>query len=237
MATPVPSTPRTLDSVQQLVADITASNRTGRLFRGQGNAAHDLVPSLYRHAEAVKNRGFDLEKMEANALSILRAESPLLHAAAPQSELELMALAQHHGLPTRLLDWSLSPLIALFFAVQYPGNTDAALYMLAEDALTWHYAPRIGATATEPSGKEPFIYLSKHITSRLRAQRGVFTYHPDHRPLQHEGLTKFTIPQHRIALIRRELLQLGIDEKLIYDDLDGLCRDMKLRHFEGIDPR
>jgi hypothetical protein len=93
-------------------------------FRGLSRADHVLSSSLVR-----LSGGADTARLE---LALLRNFRKYAHAegAYADSVWDWMALAQHRGLPTRLLDWTYSPLVALHFATENPDdfNTDGAVW-------------------------------------------------------------------------------------------------------------
>ncbi|HED2715663.1 TPA: FRG domain-containing protein, partial [Enterobacter asburiae] len=97
------------------------------VYRGMTNAKWELKPSIGR---------LDIEDSAREATERLIFEQFKQQALpyldfTPRNEWEWLALAQHHGLPTRLLDWTTNPLIALYFSVE----DDASI----NDSVVWLY--------------------------------------------------------------------------------------------------
>ena len=92
----------------------------GRLFRGQNNAEWKLVPKGGRDYFADINLQVYFYEWKSRALEFIEKR--------PQDDWDWLAIAQHHGLATNLLDWTYNPLVAAFFAVEEDSDTDAAIF-------------------------------------------------------------------------------------------------------------
>jgi hypothetical protein len=94
-------------------------------FRGQNNIDWPLTPKFYRPEFSTADEPETRELFQSRAIQLLRGREP-------KDEWEWYFLMQHHGAPTRLLDWTGNPLIALYFAVRnHSGQADAVVWILA----------------------------------------------------------------------------------------------------------
>jgi hypothetical protein len=148
------------------------------LFRGETANGQPLKPAAGRvGSEIGAARKKPYERFhEVEALEQFKREVRPHLTHRPENDLEWLAIAQHHGMATRLLDWSESLLVAAFFAVVNAG---------AKSKSGLIYGVNEVATASKEDAESPFemaevrLYRPPHITSRIPAQRGVFTVHPD----------------------------------------------------------
>jgi hypothetical protein len=217
-----------IESLGQYVDLIQSEFAYGHLYRGVGDEAnHRLIPSLGRCLEKFESEGKnkdDLLKEEANAFRVFCLEGRSSIDHEPASEWEWLAIAQHHGLPTRLMDWTFSSSVALFFSLWSQIEADAAVYVMDRAVKCM--------SVNQTKKESPFSYsnfasyLPAHVSPRIRAQSGVFTLHPDPTlpPPEKLLLAKIIIPQE----VRRSTLHglnlSGFNRKVLFPDTDGLAQ-------------
>lgn len=203
------SLPESLDVVEvQVIEKITclerymslmaAETKLGRRpwFRGAKKSSYDLLPSLYRHPTTKDANA--LSELEWTLLSDFRHKGPPFTTALPVKDLDLLFLMQHFGVPIRLLDWTESPFVALFFALENSRSKnsdadDASVWILdpvglnslaadlreGSDQVYGAYAAELGAYQPRPEGKRlterlPSALYGIHNSPRIVAQRGTF---------------------------------------------------------------
>jgi hypothetical protein len=213
-------------------------NKTDLLFRGQ-STDKPLLPKLAR----LKLKG-EITNIEKLILEEFKRGILPLSEFQPANNWDLLALAQHHGLPTRLLDWTYSALVALWFSVSRPAQKDenglplnSVVWILNSDVEDF----RTKTDKTEPlSNKITKIFRSTVVSRRISAQSGVFTVHKineDGKMVNFETnrvfsrkLTKVTIPHSQFAAIRKQLHIMGINNASVFPDIDGYCKHLEWRY-------
>jgi hypothetical protein len=210
------------------------------LFRGQ-QGDWPLLPKLGRVKPRTRASG---EELEQRLIRDFKNQSVGLLGITPASEWDWLALAQHHGLATRLLDWTTNPLVALWFAVREPAPRDKSKKQLPGVVWIFNHDPDYAdpdSDAEPYSVKRTTVFRPKHVTRRIVAQQGWFTVHRLDGPtgrfttlekikrLKRE-LVKIEVPASGFSDIRDELSRMGITHSSMFPDLDGLCRDILWNH-------
>jgi hypothetical protein len=193
-----------------------------------------LLPRIVRLAE---KRGIPLSaitEIERRMLFRFRLECvPMLGGVKAETDWELLSIAQHQGMPTRLLDWTANALAGLWFAVSADPPDEEA------HGVVWvlEVRPENEKKPTPADDifdlKWTYVFKPFHLDRRIVAQSGWFSVHRyaqgKNRFLAlelHEryqsSLTKFVIPRDRFEPLRQELRLLGISQASMFPDLSGL---------------
>src|SRR5947207_725092 len=112
-------------SLPEFIAAVKEYGSDTTVYRGQRLSTWSLRPGLLRAEPRIPGTHLFVEQI---LLREFKERVRLLLPSLPHDEWEWLALAQHHGLLTRLLDWTGNPLVALFFAVERSGDTDSVVW-------------------------------------------------------------------------------------------------------------
>ena len=215
------------DNLERFLQIVDAHHKPGWIYRGVADSSFALLPKVgrseFRAQYSLKSEALLLRTFKQRAI---RHVSP-----QPTSELEWLALGQHHGLPTRLLDWTYSPLVALYFAIKDHPAAEAAIYC--------RHMPR-GDNSFDPFAiTTPQKYYPPHISPRIPAQHALFTVEPDPtvEPTIADGV-RIRVPSGSKTKLRERLSLLGFHDESMFPDLDGACAHLswRLRNNQGAWP-
>jgi FRG domain len=184
------------------------------IFRGVHDSKYKLLPKLGR-LRLRKNMEFD----ELEMLRLFKDHATPYLPNRTISEWELLAIAQHHGLPTRLLDWSRNALVAAFFAVEQESKKDSAVYVLKDMKF-------VDIKHLDPfkDVDEVMKFIPPHITTRITAQSGLFTIHPKPNvPFRSESVDKLVIRQNFRRDLKKMLYRYGVHRAALFPGLDGIA--------------
>lgn len=251
---------RSLGDLVDKVTPAEPDPRTGRrrdahIYRGSARSSRSLVTSLDRlGGQLHEKRGLESHILRNYA----RQSRPHVDAAA--DDWELLFSAQHHGVPTRLLDWTYSPLVAAHFAT--------AVSTAAEDRVVWRldwravhrrfgfpelalFTRDLDATLSEGRGTlTPWTLFEQwpqerefacmveppSLDGRIVAQSAVFTFMSEttcsfddflERHGLADSLTRFIIPAGDVPRMRDQLDLVGMDERRLFPDLDGVAEGLR----------
>lgn len=199
------------------------------LYRGQSDNL-PLIPSIAR-----KDATIDTTETEIRMLEELIRRSGTFPTQNLADKWDWLVFAQHFGMKTRLLDWTLNPLVALWFACSnpYKMNTDSYVYMMyymEEDILDKKKDP------------DPFkltktmILRPSQNNQRVIAQTGWFTAHRYSSQNCFVALDKmnqfsgrtfgFQILAATKPDILKKLNSFGTNYQTMYPDFEGICRQL-----------
>ncbi|OHC68436.1 MAG: hypothetical protein A3H93_10320 [Rhodocyclales bacterium RIFCSPLOWO2_02_FULL_63_24] len=229
-------TDRYITSVEDLVASTESlvKDTSGYLlFRGQP-VNEPLLPKVAR-----RNPKENTVKIERQLIEEFRRRLARERDIAAMDAWDILVYAQHHGLTTRLLDWTTNPLFALWFACSdYKSPSDGFIYMLsAKDN-------ELLDTSIE---KDPFEITKTYVVkpninnSRIKAQSGWFTVHKyseeaeqfvdvaSNTSIDGRFLMK-EIPHVKKLDILRTLDKLGVNQESAYPGPEGTAHYINWLH-------
>ena len=205
-------------------------NDSDIVFRGHSNLKdYKLIPSIGRDPQYSFEKELQLfEHFKNQGRRYIQCNS----------DLEWLASAQHHGLPTRLLDWTYNPLVALYFAIKDNHDTDGVVY-------------HCKATRFLSDNENPFesdsisFYLPPSIDDRINNQKSIFSVHG--KPNQEYSILmnrlfsvdsfvaksdpkerhQFIIPAESKKDILNYLNTININPESIFGGVDGLAEKLK----------
>jgi FRG domain len=234
-----------IKSIQDLLVELEQDNQnySGSIwYRGQANTRWELIPGYLR----LQN-----PPSESTLIKRFKQSAAMLVNSIPKESFDWLFLMQHYGVPTRLLDWSESPLVALYFAVESHEKhitTDATLWSLRPSELNKNaginnaeeefFVPSFEDIELQNYTVEtlsqnartqlrPLATIATRNNARIQAQHGVFTiHHHEKTPIENVGdsshIIKYIIPDNSKKFILKQLSLLGFTKFQLFPELASI---------------
>lgn len=235
----------TIGSFIEYLSYVEKNYNRNHIFRGLNNLDYLLVPKIGRDAYISRCETTsivdELQDMEEQImLDFIKMSIPHMDLRNISSW-DQWTIGQHHGLPTRFLDWTENPLIAAYFATENSNNNDVAVYVVDKTQFNSNTDEDLDVFSLSDED-EVVLYSPSYIHPRIIAQKGVFTVHKnptiplDKIKINDEFCTvdKLIIPKEIIKDFVNDLDWFGINRSFIYPGLDGLAYHLDNKAKGGI---
>ena len=212
---------RGFQHVSRFISAISEHLKVDAVYRGHANAGWGLVPS------ALRGQGVGIDNIDR--LKGWKRVAARLANPRPTNDFEWLALAQHHGIATTLLDWTYNPLVALFFACGEPHEKDAAVWQVERAAFKRFERPE----TIEPFKQDrdlPGLIDASSMNARSIAQDSAMSLHPpgsSFQPNGEHGLIIYRVPSRDKLGARQALRTFGISEERLFVDLAVVVKDYR----------
>jgi hypothetical protein len=236
-----------VQSWEAFLGHITKPPYSNWAFRGERDERWPLYSSISRYLMSFGVAREAWPEQERRIIRIFKRKAHVFleNPPAADDDFQWLALMQHHGAPTRLLDFTWSPYVAAFFALER-AVADSVVWALNPARVESGRAPkpkrldpRIAGNFARYylGGQRHFIWMGEPHTMnrRLIAQSGTFALPgildtPIEEILEDRDpenvMTKFVISHAVREVAMRELYRMNITFATLFPDLDGLARSM-----------
>jgi len=224
---------------------IETNYNRNHIFRGLNNLNYLLIPKIGRETYTMKcNPDFVVDELQDLEEQIMH---DFIKMSIPHMDLRNISawdqwtIGQHHGLPTRFLDWTENPLIAAYFATENSNGNDVAVYVVDKTQFNSNTDEDLDVFSLSDED-DVVLYSPSYIHPRIIAQKGVFTVHKDPTiPLDKTKINKdfcnvdkLIIPHEVVSDFVNDLDWFGINRSFIYPGLDGLAYHLDNKAKGGI---
>ena len=214
----------TCSYIDKVMSD--AEEGVDMIYRGHSSCGYELKTSVGRIEGYTKD-------MEMNLFTEFKKNYRIYAKEYPETDLELLFMAQHYGVPTRLLDWTFNPLIALYFASTPNNDNDGKVYSIKLKAsYNVEQLDDISMSIRKILDLNRCKYVIPYYTDiRYFNQKSIFllSNHPNWKFDFADKETVYIIKNEAKSQLRKELAILGIDESFVFPTLDSLGKDVKER--------
>jgi hypothetical protein len=219
------------ESLNDFIANILSFEKEENeilVFRGMADIDYKLQPSIGR-----KNYTLELEKQ---VFLEFKRQYYLYTDLRPQNDMDVLFLGQHYELPTRLLDWSYNPMVALYFACENEKKDEEAkdgrvyIHRLPNNLNDSEQNSNMPHSIDEimKCNKNHFI-VPNYTDARYRNQQSLFMFcgKPNEEAIL--KVNSLIIDKDSKKEILKNLALLGYNRTFIYPKLESLCQDIKKR--------